>query len=320
MITTDDRYRAAALLWLLEAEDRSERISRLLSAVDRGRRYREAQKLYAVYDRRAIDWCYASNLDRSSAAWRAVENWWPDDAEKPTSNILVLEGGKGSGKTVAAVGLLLRRGGEFVRAGSMHEIPLGDRGEATLQRLLWAPVLVFDNAGTEQDIGPTLARIHALFVHRDGARLPMIVTTTLVRDHRDDRGEEIDGVKPEKSFAGRYQDDILDRIDGDGEWVELDGKSRRGGPKPDLTAIERAAGLCDLYDDVVKVKRGGGSPVAITAFARIAGVTEAAILAKAEESRSGMAKAIAEMPESLRSNSVIARYLDVYGGVAPAES
>lgn len=320
MISVQDRYRASALLWILDSDDSPDRVKRLLSAIDRGRRFRDAQKLYGSYDRRAINWCYASNLDRSSKAWMSVENWWPADSDRPKSNILMLEGGKGSGKTTAAVGLLLRMGGMFARASSLHEIPLGEDGDAVLRRFYWSPLLVIDNLGTEKDIGPTLARIHGIFVHRDGALLPTIITTTLVRDYRDGRGNVIEGIKPEKTVAGRYEDDVIDRIDGDGEWVVLEEPSRRGGPKADLTAIEKAARLSDLYDDVVRVKRGAGSPSAIDALARIAGVSEESIAAKAEEAQAGMSSALAEIPESLRSDSIFLRYLDLYGGVAPAET
>jgi len=317
MTTVADQCRATALLELLESTKRGRAFT---ASADLGRRYSAALTLSTAYERRAIEWWYASNFDQHTEAMREVFTWWPDDAETSTSTTLVLEGGKGSGKTTAAVGLLLRRGGEFVRAGALQEIPLGDKGTGQLERIQKAPLLVLDNLGSEKDIGPTLARVHAIMVARDGAKLPTIITTTLVPDYRDKYGRpRVPAIPAETSFAGRYQDDVYDRVMGNGTWAWVRGESKRGS-QPDLRAATKSQRRWDALQMVVEVKRGAGDPSAVDAVARAAGFTSAEIETASQAIEAENRRALSEMPEKLLAFGPLARYHERYlGPVAPAE-
>lgn len=316
MTTRDDQSRAAALLWLLEHTDAGQRFT---AKLDLGKRYRAAQAFYDRYDSRSIDWCFASNFDRNAKAWRAVARWWPDAGPEPTG-ILVLTGGQGTSKTTAAVGLLLRQGGEFVRAAGIQEIGLGDDGEAKLDRLRNAKLLVIDNLGAEKDIGPTFTRIRGLIIHRDGRRLPTVITTTLAPFSTDQHGRPIVGADPDSTIEGRYDYDVVDRILGDGVVVDIDEPSRRNPRiKPDIRAAEASAQLFDLLLNVEQVKRGAGDPKSVDDLARQAGITPEQIRVTAAEAEAGMREALANLPDFLRDNPILKRYAE-HWGVAPAES
>lgn len=316
MTKAKDQYRASALLALLEGTKRGRAFT---ASCDLGRRYSAALELSTKYERRAIEWWFADNLDLKMPSMVEVFKWWPDDATVPKTTTLVVEGGKGTGKTTAAVGLLLRRGGEFVRAGALQEIPLGDKGEGQLERFQTAPLLVLDNLGTEKDIGPTLERVHAIMIWRDGAKLPTVITTTLVRDYRRD-GRPIDGVPREMSFAGRYQDDVADRVRGDGTWARLGGQSMRGA-QPDLRSAAKSLRRWKALLQVIEVKRGAGDLEAVTAVAAAAGFSEGDLDVRAREMEAEMRRALGSLPAELRGMELFARYSDRFGGpVASAES
>lgn len=309
-ITREDQLYATALLHILETTEQGQRF---LASLEYGRRYRKAQAFYSRYDRRAIDWIFASNLDRGSKAIRAVLRWYPDKGPAPTGT-LVLQGDRGCGKTTAAVALLLRHGGEFVRASDIGEIGLGDKGEAELDRLRKARLLVLDNLGSEADMGPTRPRIRSLVIYRDGRRLPTVITTTLLPSHLDDDGLPIPGVREADTIAGRYDMDVVDRVCGDGEWADVDEPSRRRAKhRPDLTRALRAAELAELYDVVIEVKRGGGDRVAVARLAEAARVPWDKIEATAREAQREMVDALAEIPGDMREHPVFARYLERWG-------
>lgn len=316
MTSRQDQLRATALLWLIENTDTGQRFS---ASLDLGKRYRAAQRFYGRYDSRSIDWYFARNLDRRAKAWRAVAHWWPDEGPAPTG-ILLLSGGQGTTKTTAAVGLLLRQGGEFVRAADIQEIGLGEAGEATLERLRNPRLLVLDNLGAEKDIGPTITRIRGLIIHLDGLRRPIVITTTLAPFCTDKHGRPIPGVDPDSTIEGRYDYDVVDRILGDGAIVDIEEPSRRNPRiRPDVSEAEASAQLFDLLGEVEQVKRGAGDPKTIRRLAEAAGISSGQIEAASAEAERSMREALSNLPPFLSDHPTFQRYRDRWG-VAPAES
>ncbi len=128
---------------------------------------------------------------------------------------VVLCGGVGCGKTVAAAMALADRGaGRFVTAFGLTRLSPYDEGE--MDELETTPLLVLDDLGSEyQDAkGFLRAFLDGLVNARYDAGLRTIATTNLKA----------------AEFADRYGARIADRIKQTGCFVELQGKSMRAAP------------------------------------------------------------------------------------------
>lgn len=155
------------------------------------------------------------------------------DYDQDRSNILVLAGGVGVGKTIAAAWVMMQvvapafngRFDGFASAGfgvrrfrhvsELIETGLygGDEGKKERQLIKAARVLVIDDVGTEHmtDTFQTLfdGLINARYEH-DGAT---VITTNLTSE----------------TFLSRYGRRIYDRLRGRGQWFDIGHESLRGG-------------------------------------------------------------------------------------------
>lgn len=172
-----------------------------------GRRYREASLEAMGVPRRL--WEQLDMLDETDAT-RIVAEW--DRGPKST---LVLEGGVGTGKTVAAADWIARRGaGLFRKARDVATLSSFDC--AAWRELAEVPRLVIDDVGTEplDDKGWALSSLLGLLDRRYDADLATVITTNLSFETMRAR-YGIDG--------GRF----LDRLRESGRWFKLSGESLR---------------------------------------------------------------------------------------------
>jgi hypothetical protein len=152
---------------------------------------------------RALDIAERPN---DSNAMRAVGAWRRDESA------LVLAGGKGTGKTVAATWVALNdeRLWRFARAATI--VRVGRFGDAFSQ-LIAAPALCIDDLGAEYiDVkGSFLSDLDELVDTFYSNRRPLIVTTNL----------------DAKAFKDRYGARVVDRLTECAQWVGIDGRSMR---------------------------------------------------------------------------------------------
>jgi hypothetical protein len=226
---------------------------KIRAEIELGKAYTRALRLYPRY-KRAVEWAFADNWKPTSAS-AAIDRWWPSDGPPPES-IIVLAGPGGNGKTSAAIRLLVREGGSIIAAKDFHELPLGEAGDARLSALAREPLVVLENAGKESPIGPTVERIGRLIDDLYERKGQLIITTNLQRDGLDDHGRRDPKVKDSEIFSGRYAEDLLDRIDGDDGWCEIEDPSMRGGEKAQLVAATRGARLAELFESAEAIRTG----------------------------------------------------------------
>jgi len=153
-------------------------------------------------------------------ATQAVDAFFAD----PDQRILVLSGGMGLGKSVAAANAIHRfGGGRYATAAKLCDF--GDDGKAARAAAEKTRLLVIDDLGSEYsgDKGWTISIFDALLCLRHSRKLRTIITTNLGRmDFVKRYGGEVDQAGKVKS-RGR----IADRIVGNGRFVTLVGKSLR---------------------------------------------------------------------------------------------
>lgn len=138
---------------------------------------------------------------------------------KDKTPILVLAGGVGTGKTVAAAWGCAFHSGRMVKALDLVRIGLFAEGQdkATLRDLERADLAVIDDVGAEpQDTkGYAYAAFFEAFERRYDACAKTILTTNLTMDE----------------FRARYGTGVgvrfWDRIRGDARWIDVPGKSMR---------------------------------------------------------------------------------------------
>ena len=188
---------------------------------------------------------------------------------------MVLAGGAGTGKNVAAAYAAVHRGGVFYPAPRIGELKLS--GSEELDRLHRADLVVLDELGRESAIGKTRERIVALVQQRHDDRLATLLTTNIAS---------------RIEFGKAYGEHVLDRIDSSGGYRELVGSSRRRkGVEPLLTAIHRDCRIADLVaevDALTSAIRFGGSSRPIALLAEEFGVAEPEIEAAAERRAAAM--------------------------------
>lgn len=128
------------------------------------------------------------------------------------SSALVLAGGKGCGKSTAAVWAIAeRRAGHFRYAGELAGL---SRDDDERRRVTRAPLLVIDDLGVEylDDKGWFAAFFDEVIVRRHDNELKTIITTNL----------------PKAKFSARYRSErVLDRL-ATGMFVEIPEGSMRG--------------------------------------------------------------------------------------------
>lgn len=128
------------------------------------------------------------------------------------SSALVLAGGKGCGKSTAAVWAIAeRRAGHFRYAGELAGLSRDDDERRKITR---APLLVIDDLGVEylDDKGWFAAFFDEVIVRRHDNELKTIITTNL----------------PKAKFSARYRSErVLDRLS-TGMFVEIPEGSMRG--------------------------------------------------------------------------------------------
>lgn len=160
-------------------------------------------------------------------ALEAAIAWW--DSKK---SWLVLSGGVGTGKTIAACWLLNRasrdwqwdevRRGLFVRATELVRPAMTPQAQDKLEKCYRVNVLAIDDLGVESLSEFGLAQLLDLLTHRHSAMLRTVITTNLT----------VDELKTRLGLR------IIDRIKQDGEVVVLTGKSLRS-PRADSPSTEK---------------------------------------------------------------------------------
>lgn len=138
---------------------------------------------------------------------------------KDRTPILVLAGGVGTGKTVAAAWACAFHSGRMVKALDLVRIGLFAEGQdkTTLRELERADLAVIDDVGAEpQDTkGYAYAAFFEAFERRYDAAAKTILTTNLTLDE----------------FRARYGTGVgvrfWDRIRGDARWIDVPGRSMR---------------------------------------------------------------------------------------------
>jgi DNA replication protein DnaC len=133
---------------------------------------------------------------------------------------LVLAGGVGPGKTVAAAVAVEEHRGQLVKAMQLTRTgTYGEEAQAFWAALEETPLLALDDLGTEprDEKGWAEANLSALLDERYDAELPVVITTNL----------------PFEKFEARYLTSdggrLLDRFREAGEFHELRGESMRPG-------------------------------------------------------------------------------------------
>lgn len=136
----------------------------------------------------------------------AVESW-----QASGGVMLVLSGGPGVGKTIAASWALWRKAGMFVRAGSL--VDRSPDREAVMRAALSVPLLVVDDLGTEylDKNRWAVGEIETLLVRRFDEKRPTVITCNL----------------PPEELGARYGGRVADRI-GAGQFSLIPGRSLRG--------------------------------------------------------------------------------------------
>lgn len=228
------RLRAAALLDVLGYRGREDRTA---AARADARRYRAA-RASGRFPQLELEWAWADNLDTRPeiagvrTVFGALAAWWPESSPRPPGT-LVLAGRTGPGKTVGAVWLASRRGGEFMTAAELGELALA--AEAQLARIIATPLLVIDDLGDETTIGPTLERVRRVLKDRHAAKRTTLVTSN--------------STPPQ--LVERYGDHIDDRVRATGGCVHIRGRSRRRlRAEPSLEGITRTCRIADLVEAV----------------------------------------------------------------------
>lgn len=171
-----------------------------------GRRQRETVLEHAAVPRRlwaALDSLEETDAMRALAAWR-----------RGGKTFLVLEGGVGVGKTVAAASFAARPGGLFRKAADVARLSSFDA--ATWDMLYRSPALALDDLGAESldEKGWARNAILGLLDRRYDDAAPTVITTNL-------------GIE---SFRERYGQDggrLFDRLKEAAEWVAIGGASMR---------------------------------------------------------------------------------------------
>lgn len=145
-------------------------------------------------------------------ALRAVREWAA--TSKPT---LILAGGVGSGKTVAALSFVCSRAVSWQmvrcgRVGAMHERWQSEREDHVEALRMNVPVMILDDLGQEHlDDRRNMTALSELFDCRKSERTRTIVTTNLTADQA----------------RKRYPEPIIDRWREAAKWVSLDQASLR---------------------------------------------------------------------------------------------
>ena len=146
-----------------------------------------------------------------------VESCQATEAVKRVEGTLVLSGGTGCGKTVAASMWLMERedayGSMFVSAARLARWPRYDDRE--MGRLLTPNRLVIDDLGSEyaDEKGNFLAILDEVIADRHANMRPTVITTNLTK----------------ADFKERYKQRIADRIRESGRFVSLADPSQRPG-------------------------------------------------------------------------------------------
>lgn len=254
----------------------------------------------AKYPVKPLAWAWADvgkgpgQLDMASArdsetAVGAITTWLRSD---PCS-ALVLSGGAGCGKTVAAVRLAVSQRGTFIEAAKFDEMDFQER--ATMDRLVRASLLVIDELGRESPHGKTPGRISEVIRARHDNGMPTVITTQLVRD----------GSDKDASFAKRYGGHLIDRIENDGRWVELKLMTRRGsGERPRLDGLLRSCRIAHLHD---KLMVAGTDIRVVHELRDMLGIDQAAIdagMAERAEELTMLSKKIARLQDSVHAEIV----------------
>ncbi len=157
----------------------------------------------------------AAKAPADGEAMSAARTWWAQgDTRKAW---LVLLGGVGTGKTVAASWLALEalRDGQtaaYVRSSALARVSSFDEGRIELDRLKRVGLLVVDDVGAEHLTGHAAATLNDLFDTRHAQRRHTVVCANL------------EG----KQLAERLGERLADRIRSDSMRVMLRGKSMRG--------------------------------------------------------------------------------------------
>lgn len=216
----NDRY----LLWSqapswMDNDKLKEREARVAEARERQRRRDEARREIMRWTAlgtngfpvRAIE--IAKSADVADAVLVRVSAW-----DTSTDSLLVIAGGPGCGKTVAATWWAATRNPapRFLRASTFAASSRYDRD--TREQWFDAPGLVLDDLGAEflDAKGSFLVDLDELIDVFYGNRKPLLITTNCTRDE----------------FKSRYGERIADRIREAGSFWSCDEKSRRGKVKP----------------------------------------------------------------------------------------
>lgn len=150
--------------------------------------------------------------ERETQAVRAVREW--ASSSKP---VLVLAGGVGTGKTVAALSHVCSRPMTWqlvrcARLGAMHERWSSDREDHIEALRMRVPLMILDDLGQEEmSDRRTVPALLELFDSRKSARTRTIVTTNLT------------GAQAEK----RYPEPMIDRLRESARWIGLEERSMR---------------------------------------------------------------------------------------------
>jgi DNA replication protein DnaC len=189
----------------------NDRRVRELEAEAEAERARERDRLRRV----ALDRLGVAPKARAVAEAGSLQDTPARASLRGLGTFLVLSGGAGCGKTVAAAEWLLGKGhGLWLSASALARWKRYD--EAEMRRLCDAPALVVDDLGTEylDDKGNFLALFDELINERyEGAR-PTVFTTNLAVD----------------AFRERYGARIISRLAEVGRFVTVDGPDLRRRP------------------------------------------------------------------------------------------
>lgn len=159
------------------------------------------------FPRRALE--ESATADETRSAIMRVKTWL-----KAPEGVLVIAGGKGCGKTVAAAWWAMRLGSvaTFIRAASFAAASRYERSDR--DALLGAPALVLDDLGAEyvDAKGSFLVDLDELIDVFYGDRKPLLITTNCAID----------------VFRSRYGERIVDRIRECGAFFSIAEQSLRG--------------------------------------------------------------------------------------------
>lgn len=150
---------------------------------------------------------------RETRARSAAQEWVTGRLSKTEPRcFLVLAGGKGCGKTLAAAELARLHYGTFVDVG--HVVRVGQYDAEPLKALQEDPFLVIDDLGCEyvDAKGYFHATFDGLINARYANERATVITTNL----------------PAKAFAERYGERVADRLREAGKYVEITDLSLRG--------------------------------------------------------------------------------------------